>query len=417
MSQLSGLISKSLGRLREKLPDRRVGLAPADVFFCRKVDLPENLSWEDKYAYIELALEGNAPFPMEQLAWGFLEHKETPFAFVYATPASRLRRIDIDPAENFFQLFPGFITLFGDTFDKPTIRFLCQNGVISALHLEARHPVPVKIISRRVAAELMTDDTLLEARRHLEDSLHTDGYTVEDGLWLGEGLEIQPDERIRFRHRHVCGGTPQGIRDTVLDLPEQSLWAADLRDSAYAARERVTRRRSRLIWKSLNAAVIAAIILLLFQLGTAGLSAYNAIQEQNLQELEPLAVRVENKLTLAERLTRSTEEDLKPFLLMEAINPLRPDAIFFDDVRSEAYNQLEIEGQSAEGVTPVNAFADSIKQLEFVQSVENNSRTRNNQTSFELIITFASLPPEPAGGFYIPDEEEESEEDSEEENA
>jgi hypothetical protein len=46
--------------------------------------------------------------------------------------------------------------------------------------------------------------------------------------------------------------------------------------------------------------------------------------------------------------------------------------------------------------------------------VENNSQTRNNQTSFEFLITFSSIPPEPEGGFIIPDEPEENENPEEE---
>jgi hypothetical protein len=146
----------------------------------------------------------------------------------------------------------------------------------------------------------------------------------------------------------------------------------------------------------------------------------SSAKANRLDELEPRATRVENKLTLATRLTQSTEEDLKPFLLMESINPLRPDSIYFDKVRSRAFNQLEIEGESTEGVTPVNSFADSIDQLTNIESVVNNSRTRNNQTSFEFLITFAVLPEGPEGGFVIPDEEDENadeEEDGEEDNS
>ncbi|HKJ89853.1 MAG TPA: hypothetical protein VJ960_01885 [Oceanipulchritudo sp.] len=409
--------SRLLSRLREKLPDRRVGLAPADAFFTRKVDLPENLSWEDKLAFIELALEGNAPFPMEQLAWGFLQSPDSPFAFVYATPRTRLKRLDIDPDENFLQLLPGFISLYGDTFDKPTIRFLSQNGVLSALHFETGNPVPAKIVSRRIKATLLTDETLLTTRREMAAHLESSGWHLEDGLWLGEGIDILQGEQIRFRHRHLNEGTPLPLREKILSLPGNDLWAADLRSQEYARRERRVRRRSRTIWKSIQAAAAMAVLFLLLQAGDFALATYNRFQEADIAELEPRASRVENKLTLAQRLTQSTEEDLKPFLLMEAINPLRPDSVFFDDVRSRAFNELEIEGQSSEGVTPVNAFADSVEQLPSVESVVNNSQTRNNQTSFEFLITFASLPPEPENGFSIPlnvdgesDESEASEE-------
>lgn len=409
--------SRLLSRLREKLPDRRVALAPADAFFTRKVDLPENLSWEDKLAFIELALEGNAPFPIEQLAWGFLQSANASFAFVYATPRTRLKRLDIDPDENYLQLLPGFISLYGDTFDKPTIRFLSQNGVLSALHFEPGNPVPTKIVSRRIKATLLTDEILLTTRREMAARLESPGWQLEDGLWLGEGIDILQGEEIRFRHRHLNEGTPLPLREKILSLPENDLWAADLRSGEYASRERRVRRRSRTIWKSIQAAAAMAVLLLLLQAGNFALATYNRFQEADISELEPRASRVENKLTLAQRLTQSTEEDLKPFLLMEAINPLRPDSVFFDDVRSRAFNELEIEGQSSEGVTPVNAFADSVEQLPSVASVVNNSQTRNNQTSFEFLITFASLPPEPENGFSIPldadgesDESEASEE-------
>jgi Tfp pilus assembly protein PilN len=413
MSKLSAISAKLLARLREKLPDRGVGLAPADAFFTRKVDLPDNLSWEEKTTFVELALEGNAPFPLEQLAWGFLAAESSPHAFVYATPKSRLKRLEIELSDRYLQLFPGFISLHGETFARPTVRFLCQNGVLSAIHMAAGNPVPHRVVSLRVKADLLADDVLLEARGKLAASLDAADHVLEDGLWLGERVAILPGGGLRFRHRHVSGGTPLPLKEHLLALSEQALWAADLRDAAYAVREAGTRRRSRVVWTSLRAAIGIAALLLALQLATLVLSGYNLLLDNRIAELSPMAERVENKLTLAQRLTQSTEEDIKPFLLLEAINTLRPESIFYDRVRSRAYNQLRIEGQSTEGVTPVNAYADSIEQLPSVAHVENSSQTRSNQTSFEFIITFASLPPAPEGGFILPDEDEDEEQGQE----
>jgi hypothetical protein len=346
---------------------------------------------------------------MEQLAWGFLEDDKAPYAFAYATPKARLKRLEIDRPEKYHQLFPGFITMFRDPLEEATVRFISQNGVISALFLSPDHPIPEKIASRRIAADLLTDDILLEGRQLLLASLDLSAHTPEDGLWLGEGLTITTSGGLVFKHRHVSETTSKGLKALPLNLDEHSLWSSDLRDTGFAATESKVRKRSALIWKGLRLSGAAAILLLLFQLFSLGLSAFNVFKEREIQKLEPDAVRVENKLTLAARLTQSTEEDLKPFLLMEAINPLRPDSIFFDKVRSSAFNEIEIQGKSTDGVTPVNAFADSIGQLSYVNSVENNSQTRNNQTSFELLITFSSMPPEPEGGFAVPAESEGSE--------
>lgn len=404
MSQFTNQKSRMLARLQEKIPEQKVGLVPGDAFFTRKIDLPEGIPETDRMAFIQLNLEGNSPFPMEQLAWGYLEHPQAPFVYAYASPKARLKRLEIDHLEKYHQLFPGFITLYRDPVDEPTIRFVSQCGVLSALYLSPDHPVPAKIVSRRIVGELLTDDIQLEARQMLFASLQTDGHTCEDGLWLGEGVDVLSSGALAFRHRHVSKGKSRGIKLHELDLGEHTLWNSDLRDLGFAARESQVRKRSRLIWKSLQVAGWTAVLLLILQLLTFGLSGFKLLQEKKIRQLEPDAVRVENKFTLATRLTQSTEEDIKPFLLMEAINPLRPDSIYFDKVRSRAYNELQIEGNSSEGVTPVNAFSDSISQLPFVRSVENNSQTRNNQTSFELVITFSSMPPAPEGGFIIPDD-------------
>jgi hypothetical protein len=393
-----------LNRLQEKLPEQKVGLVPADAFFARKIELPEGLGGDDRTAFIQLSLEGNSPFPMEQLAWGYLEDAKAPFAYAYATPKARLRRLEIDQLEKYHQIFPGFISLFRDPTDARTVRFLSQNGVLSAIFLPGGHPVPEQVVSRRIAGDLLTDDVQLEARELLLAGLDVEGWTCEDGLWLGEGIDISANGDLIFKHRHISKATPLGLKAHVLDLDEHTLWSSDLRDLDYAGTESKVRQRSSLIWRALTYAGWAAAILLVLQLLTFGLSGFNAFRERQIRQLEPDAVRVQNKLTLAARLTQSTEEDLKPFLLMESINTLRPDSIFYDKVRSSSYNTIEIEGKSTEGVTPVNAFADSIGQLSCVNSVENNSQTRNNQTSFELLISFSALPPEPEGGFMIPEE-------------
>ena len=416
MSQIAKQKSKFIARLKEKIPEQKVGLVPGDAFFTRKIDLPEGLSGSDRTAFIQLNLEGNSPFPMEQLAWGFLEDASAPFAYAYATPKARLKRLEIDRPEKYYQLFPGFLTLFRDPVEKKTIRFISQNGVISALYLSPGHPIPERIASRRIAADLLTDDMLLEGRGLLAASLTPGDFDLEEGLWLGEGMDITSSGAMVFRHRHVSSETSMGLKHHTLSLDEHALWSSDLRDPAYAEAEGKVRQRSSLIWTGIRIAGWAAILFLVLQLFIFGLGGFNILKERKIAQLQPDAVRVENKLTLAARLTQSTEEDLKPFLLMEAINPLRPDSIFFDKVRSSAYNQIEIDGNSTDGVTPVNAFADSIGQLPYVNSVENNSQTRNNQTSFELLITFSSMPPEPEGGFAIPSEKADEEETPSDDN-
>lgn len=402
MSTLANKLSGYLDQLRQRLPDRQTALVPGNVFFCRRVDLPEGLSWQETSAFIELFLESHAPFPLEQLAWGFLSDPRSPFAFLYATPRSRLKALGIELPGTAVQIFPGFVSLFGPTVDRPTLRFVVQNGVLSAIHLESGNPVPAQVVSQPLAGEWLSDEALLKARDASLEGHRDPDLQVEDGLWLVEGIELTSDLQTRFSLRHVAATSPLAPLGNTLPLSTEALWAADLRDGAFASKESRTRHRSQLVWKSLRFATAAAILLIVGQLLSLMVATYDRWIERDLQALEPKATRVENKLTLADRLTRSTKEDMRPFLLLEAINPERPASIFYNDVRIRSFEQLEIEGQSVQGVSPVNAFADAIEKLPSVASVVNNSRTRNNQTSFEFLITFRELPPEPEGGFSLP---------------
>ncbi len=413
MSQLNTKTKGMIARIQEKIPEQQVGLVPADAFFIRVVELPVDLSGEEAEAFIQLDMEGNSPFPMEQLAWGYMQNEDSPHAFAYATPKARLKKLDISAIENYYQLFPGFMTLYGEQVDKPTVRFLSQKGVISAIFLKPGQSVPVKINSRRIAGDLLTDDVQLEARKLLLGSLQLDNYTCEDGLWIGEGSELFSDGSIRFLHRHVSAERSLGLKGHTIKLSGKSLWAVDLRDSLFAGKESQVRQRSSIIWKSIMLSMIVAILLLVLQLANFGLKGFTKLIETKIAKVEPHAIRVDNKMTLADKLTQSTEEDIKPFILLEAINPLRPDSIFFEKIRCRSYNELEVEGKSTQGVTPVNSFADSIKQLPYVAAVENNSQTVRNQTSFDFVIEFSEIPPAPEGGFVIPEGTEDKEEGGE----
>jgi hypothetical protein len=343
---------------------------------------------------------------MDQLVWGFVEDANSGYVFVYATPKQRLRKLGIEDLQSYYQLFPGFLSLHGLTVDKPVVRFLSQNGYLSAIFLSPGNPVPQKVVARKVAAELLTDDAYLDAREKLLQNLKLDSFRPEDGVWLLQKTDILPNGSVQFTHRHLSESGSEGLGTNTLDLSTDSLWAADLRDSGYASEENNTRQRSKILWKALKFSVIAAVLLLVFQVLIFVLDGYNHVTEKTVYELEPLALQVSNKKTLAERLNQSTEEDLKPFLLMESINSIRPDSVYFDKVRTNAFNVLEIDGQSPEGVTPVNAFAQTVDQQSFVAAVENTPKTVQNRTSFEMTITFSKMPPEPEGGFVIEDETE-----------
>lgn len=397
-------VQKLAARLRDRLPVRALGLVPAHAFFGRKVDIPEGLSREEKNAFLELFLESKAPFPIEQLMWGFVSSANGSSAFVYATPKVRLRQLGMEDPQAFSQLLPGFLVKLGDVFDQPTVRFIVNGPAISAVFQDAGEAIPGKVISRPLPSIAPTDDALLELRKQLLDSLQLDGHEPEDGLWVVDSIAIDDNFNCSAVVRHLAANASSASLVHSILLLGDALWDADLRDAEYAGTERQNRRRSAILWKALRLAGLAAVLLLIFNAAGLGLTAFNSYREATIDRLSAQAIRVENKFTLANRLTESTEEDIRPFALVEAINPVRPDSIYYIRTRSRGFNRLEIEGESEQGVNPVNEFAAALEQLPFMASVEQNVQTRNNQTSFTFTLRFSQLPPSANQPLIVPEE-------------
>lgn len=386
---------KNLRRqISARIPRRDLFLAPADCFFTQRFDLPEGLSKSEIEDFAALSLEANAPFPVEQMAWGYLHHPDSPWILVFGTPRNRLKKRGLDNPESCHHVFPGFITLFGVTSDKPTVRFVCQNGSVSALLMAPGNPVPEKVISRPVAGELLTDDAMIQSWQRLVEQLggKAEGRELPGHLWVGEQHHVYSDDRCAFSHRAIGSKLPENPRlDNTLPCHAKELWQADVRDGGFARKEFQARQFGQRLWRSLNAAAGVAVILLLLQFGVWFLDLWNQARDRQVRGLQPAALRVEHKLTLANRLTQSVEEDIHPFRMLSAVNENRPGTVYFNKVGARSFRTLEIEGESTAGVTPVNDYADRLLRSAAITDVINNSSTRVGRTSFEFQVTFDNL--------------------------
>lgn len=400
--------------LRERIPERQVALAPADCFFILPTQIPENLPDEELHGFAELTLDGNSPFPLEQLAWGYLCHQNSKRILIFASPKARLRQRGFEDFDVFYHFFPGFLSLFGDTFNEPTIRILVQDTGMAALFYNANDPVPEKIISRKLNDPHLNDELLLHERDNLQSSLQTEGYSVENGLWRGTGIEILKNYDLVFHHRHVAKEHVQVPREHQLPAPE-ILWTADLRDAEFAKKTQNDRRRGHYLWKSMKFAAGTAILLLVAQLAVGVLSGINKWQQSRIFKQESIVNRIENKLTLAQRLTQSTEEDIRPFVLLEAVNPHRPEAVYFNEVSSRNFQELAVEGDSSKGVSPVNQFSNDLRSQGIINDVvEQSLQTRQGRTSFDFLIKFSRVPDIEISAPSVADEEEDDDDNNSE---
>ncbi|MCC5807685.1 MAG: hypothetical protein JJU00_15275 [Opitutales bacterium] len=399
-------------RIRARIPERRILLAPTDTFYSHRFEIPEDVAPADRRGAIALLLEGESPFPMEQLHWGFLFDAKAHRAFVYAAPHARLAKLGMNDISGFFHAFPGFVTVLGDTFTRRTVRFVAENGSVAAVYFEPGESIPARVAARRVNDEFMSDEAILATREKLAKVLPADEeWAAEEGVFVGEGIFVEGERRIVCRHRRLLPGASTRKTETAEDseadevpppaagetrerplaLDHNAVWDADIRPPTWGSKARKDRRTSRYIYKATVAAVFFLSFLLLLQAFHFGLGVYNANRAERITTEQPRVQRINDTWALASRLTQSTEQDLAPFRMLELINNVRPESVYFTRVRSTVYNELRVEGLS-NAVRPVNAYADRLNQLDYIRSAETVVETRENRTRFDLTVRFSEIP-------------------------
>ena len=96
-------------------------MLPGHLFFIETIDLPVDLEEAEITDFIELSLETIAPFPVEQLNWGYLYSADAPTILVYATHRDRLKNAGYTELQGYTWVLPDFATLTGACFPNETL--------------------------------------------------------------------------------------------------------------------------------------------------------------------------------------------------------------------------------------------------------------------------------------------------------
>jgi hypothetical protein len=388
------ILNPLLESLRARIPEREVALLPGDAFFVRTVPLPEPMSGPDLESFAALQLEALSPFPLEHMAWGWYCPPGALSVLLYAAPKARLRRCATPTWETAYQAFPGFLSRIGTAPGPSMVILIVQSASLSALFYEEGPLLPTRIHSLPLGDARHTDAATLAAARTWLAGLRLPTASHPAGIWIGTGVEVLHGGGCRFTHRWLSfeGGKPASGPDFTPDWSDVTVWAADVRDAQHSAKAAAERRRSRFLWRALVAGTALAAALAVAQIGAWSIQAMNHLEMRRITELDGPVRRVQNKLALAGRITQSIEQDIQPYAMLAAINPLRPATVYYTKVVARSFEELQLEGESTVGVTPVNEFADAIGKLPFVRTVVNSSQTRSGRTSFEFTVLFNQIP-------------------------
>ncbi|MEM8867276.1 MAG: PilN domain-containing protein [Verrucomicrobiota bacterium] len=360
-------------------------VVPGHLFFTETIPLPEEIEGDEISEFVELNLESTAPFPIEQLAWGYAHLNGSGRILIYAAQKDRLKQHGYSEIDGYTWVLPDFATVLGAKFPEDTALLLKTDDCLSLLHLAKDSAQPLGIASRPVAQKsseekvIRTLQTLLpEAPDHIEP------------------LAIRPSKiEIGEKDATTFSFTTAEDEFSVYDIGQweqtspskAALWQADIRSGAFKEAERKNRKLSAILGRVAGWAAIAVLLLLIIEIVLLGGRAWVSSKQSLADTQAPTVQRIENQRSLIEKLDQVATNEMRPIDMLDAMNQVRPSGIYFNSTTTDALNQITIDG-IASTVSDFNRYIAKLDRSKNFQLVgDPKSVTRRGETTFT--VTFA----------------------------
>ncbi|MGB0184407.1 MAG: hypothetical protein ACPF9Q_03160 [Opitutales bacterium] len=352
----------------EPAAERSLCLLPGHLFFIEGLELPEGLSEEEIPSFAELSLEANAPFPIEQLNWGYLCDREAGRLLYFATHQDRLKQAGYQDLESHTWVLPDFLALYG---------LNPGNGT---------HPFQSDLSHAKVSfGESPTVPDAIEAQPP-----EADRTSAPEGFELLHA-EASEEEVVQFTLRAPGSETEQTVQ-----MEAESLWAADVRPAEFKKNERRDRKLSHYLLQGFKYAACFAALLLIAELILLSANLWLNTREAKVASQASPVAKIQEQQALTVKLERVFDNQLRPVAMLEVLNNLRPvKSIHFNETSTEENNQVTIEGE-ATTVNALNAYIDQLKasgQIELL--AEPKTLTRSGKTTFSVELGYLHREPEP----------------------
>ncbi|MFO8027966.1 MAG: hypothetical protein R6U56_09905 [Opitutales bacterium] len=366
-------------------------LVPGHLFFVDRIDLPDALESSEISDFAELSLESLAPFPVEQLYWGYLYSKSAGSILLYASYKERIKAQGYQDIETYLWVLPDFATLFGAYFPETITLQLESEESLSQITFPAEDSLPRQIVPSPHPAKL--DAKQADLRLKLEST-----KVSEQGL---PTFHFQPLDADTESVAGTFGKLSPG---------EDELWRADIRDANFKKNERSARKFTARITRATVYAALFAILLVMLEgilfLGELWLDT----QDAKIAGQTPEVRRIEDKQSLMNKLDQVAQNELRPIAALEALNQVRPEGIYFTGTVTEEQNRIIVDG-IANTINELNKYTDALLASGSFNMPDNpRTLTRGGKTTFTA--TFDYIHTDVAAGGAEEEEEEEEEEEN-----
>jgi Tfp pilus assembly protein PilN len=119
-----------------------------------------------------------------------------------------------------------------------------------------------------------------------------------------------------------------------------------------------------------------------------GLTKWYEKELVTAMEKQPLAEEVQQKADILAKINQITTNQLLPFEMLDAVNQVPSDDIYFTRVSTEGDDTLKIEAVTLNS-SEINQYENALKETGFLSSVEiSNFRDQKGRGTFRLRVVF-----------------------------
>ncbi len=377
---------------------------PGEYFFCETIQLPTHLEGEGSAkgneavtAFLQTLLEDNAfsPYPEDQLAWGYFGNQEEGKAILFACPLVKLRQLGWQNLEIFRRVFPSFVSLFGKSFDEPSILFLQEGESLTIASYEADSRVPDHVFSLPVNLE--DPESLEIARGKLLSLVDSARHKVIPDILVGGEVERLKDGNFQFEHEWREGSHPGQEIDQNVKISGDELWMVDLRANDFKISEISRRRNGRKRWKATLAWSVCMAAMLVLFLGmkiTALKLEDKQLVASTMAAEVPLVIESQK---LLEKLRQNKLGGIDPFgaigrLYAHLGGPPGDLNVWFTFAHFKSRNEIELEGEG-KNVEAINTFLENLEKNKVASLQKGRGgrekreiKSQTGKTTFEFDI-------------------------------
>ena len=389
--------SKPTSTPTETAPAEQVLVLPGHLFFIESIEVPVELEPSEIQDFVELSLESVAPFPVDQLNWGYLYNEESPNILLYAAHRDRLKNAGYTDLQSYAWVLPDFATLTGACFPDETLVALESTNNLSLCLFEKGMSIPRTVL----VAPLVDDaalDQVLKATKALKDSA-PDLPSTAVTLNIRTGAIELSEQRLPTFNQESADDSRNDLEYgawTTLEPTEAQLWQADVRSADFKGTERSARRLGALLLSITGWAALLAVAFIVAEIVLIASSAWLGTLNTQIESQRTAVETIEEKQALMVKLEQVSQNELRPIAMLEAANNIRLNqklGIEYDNAVIDGQNHITIEGK-ATSINALNTYIEKLKQSDHFEIVtDHEARTIGGQTTFRVTLGYTHSEP------------------------